>query len=66
VEECLRIVRSEVQPRTYEAFRRFAIEEQPASAVAEELGLSANAVFLAKSRILKRVRELMPLVEDVW
>ena len=44
-------------PATWEAFRRFAIEGRPAAQVAAELGLTVNAVTLAKSRILKRFRE---------
>jgi len=40
-----------------EAFRRFGVDGVPAGRVAEELGLSENAVFLAKSRVLKRLRE---------
>jgi RNA polymerase sigma-70 factor (ECF subfamily) len=42
---------------TWEAFRRFALEGVSAARVAEELGLSTNAVLLAKSRILKRLRQ---------
>jgi RNA polymerase sigma-70 factor (ECF subfamily) len=44
-------------PATWEAFRRFALEGLPAAQVAAELGLTVNAVTLAKSRILKRLRE---------
>jgi RNA polymerase sigma-70 factor, ECF subfamily len=44
-------------PATWEAFRRFAIDGLPAAQVAAELGMTVNAVTLAKSRILKRLRE---------
>jgi len=44
-------------PATWEAFRRFAIEGLPAAQVAAEMGMTVNAVTLAKSRILKRLRE---------
>lgn len=50
-------VHDEFAPSTWEAFRRFALDGLPAAQVAEELGLSVNAVTLAKSRILKRLRE---------
>jgi RNA polymerase sigma-70 factor, ECF subfamily len=50
-------VRAEFATATWEAFRRFALDGVPASQVAAELGLSVNAVTLAKSRILKRLRE---------
>jgi RNA polymerase sigma-70 factor, ECF subfamily len=45
-------------PATWEAFRRFALDGLPAAQVAAELGLTVNAVTLAKSRILKRLREV--------
>lgn len=44
-------------PQTWEAFRRFALEARPAAAVAAELGTTENAVLLAKSRVLRRLRE---------
>jgi RNA polymerase sigma factor (sigma-70 family) len=50
-------VQPEFTPATWEAFHRFALDGVPASQVAAELGLSVNAVTLAKSRILKRLRE---------
>jgi hypothetical protein len=37
--------------------RRFGVAGEPAGHVAEELGLSENAVILAKSRVLKRLQE---------
>ena len=49
---------------TLQAFRRHALEGEPAAHVAEELCLSLNSVLLAKSRVLKRLRqELAGLVE---
>jgi len=64
--ECLKLVRSEVKPETMRAFERFALDERPAGEVAAELGLTQNAVFGAKRRVLGRIRELLPLVEDAW
>ncbi len=43
-------------PLTWQAFQRLLAGEEP-KAVAAVLGLSVNAVFLAKSHILKRLRE---------
>lgn len=40
-----------------QAFRLFAIEGKPAAEVATRLGISENAVLVAKARILKRLRE---------
>ncbi len=57
VEKLLAVVRADFTPVTWEAFRRFGVEGVPAARVAEELGLSENAVILAKSRVLRRLRE---------
>jgi RNA polymerase sigma-70 factor (ECF subfamily) len=53
----LAIVQSDFHPTTWAAFQRFAVDGLPAARVAEELGLSENAVLQAKSRILKRLRQ---------
>jgi RNA polymerase sigma-70 factor, ECF subfamily len=53
----LSIVRPDFAPATWEAFQQFALKEVPAAQVAESLGISENAVLLAKFRILKRLRE---------
>jgi RNA polymerase sigma-70 factor (ECF subfamily) len=57
-------VQGDFAPATWEAFRRHALHGEPAPRVAAELGLSLNSVLLAKSRVLKRLRqELAGLVE---
>ncbi len=56
---CLEQVRSEVAPKTYDAFCRYVLDEWPVTRVAEELGVTANDVYLAKSRITKRLKEKM-------
>jgi RNA polymerase sigma-70 factor (ECF subfamily) len=60
----LRRVQGDLAPVTCQAFLRHALEGKPAARVAEELGLSLNSVVLAKSRVLKRLRqEVAGLVE---
>jgi RNA polymerase sigma-70 factor (ECF subfamily) len=53
----LRLVERDFAPATWQAFRRQVLDGEPASRVAEELGLSLNSVLLAKSRVLKRLRQ---------
>jgi RNA polymerase sigma-70 factor (ECF subfamily) len=36
-----------------------AVEQQLPAAVAEQLGLSAGAVYIARSRVMARMRELI-------
>lgn len=53
----LRRVESHFEPTTWQAFRRHVLEGAAAADVAEELSLSLNSVLLAKSRVLKRLRQ---------
>jgi RNA polymerase sigma-70 factor (ECF subfamily) len=47
---------SQFEPATLRAFRMVLFDDVPAADVARVLGLSVNAVLLAKSRVLKRLR----------
>jgi len=53
----LELLQSEFQPRTWQAFWGVAVEGKSAAEMAAELGMSVGAVFVAKSRVLKRLRE---------
>ena len=57
VASLLRTVQSDFAPATWQAFRRHALEGEPAVRVAEALGLSLNSVLLAKSHVFKRLRQ---------
>jgi RNA polymerase sigma-70 factor (ECF subfamily) len=57
-------VQGDFDPMTWQAFRRHALEGEPAARVALVLGLTLNAVLLAKCHVLKRLRqEVAGLVE---
>jgi RNA polymerase sigma-70 factor, ECF subfamily len=56
VDRLLAVVQPDFSATTWEAFRRFALDGLPAARVAQEVGVSVNAVLQAKSRILKRLR----------
>jgi RNA polymerase sigma-70 factor, ECF subfamily len=53
----MNLVRLEFTEATWQAFRRQALDGAPARVVAGELGLSVNAVLIAKSRVLTRLRQ---------
>lgn len=50
-------VAAEFEPATLAAFRRLALDDAPGAAVAAELGMSVGAVYVAKSRVLQRIRK---------
>lgn len=52
----LQIVRSECDPKTWQAFWSTTIEEKAASVVASELQISIASVYQAKSRTLRKLR----------
>lgn len=52
----LDLIRPDFRPATWLAFRRQVIDGEAPEAVAAELGLSVNAVLIAKSRVLSRLR----------
>lgn len=64
--QCLEEVRREFDGSTLEAFELFVWKGRPAQEVADELGMTPNAVFLVKHRVTKRIRQLMPAMEEIW
>ena len=50
-------MRRDVQEKTWTAFWRVAVDGERPADVAADLGMSANAVYLARVRILARLRE---------
>jgi RNA polymerase sigma-70 factor (ECF subfamily) len=57
VGRALALMKAEFQPATWKACWEFVVAGRRADAVARELGISVNAVYLAKSRVLRRLRE---------
>jgi len=53
----LEMLRGDFEPTTWRAFQRTALEGAAAAQAASELGISSNAVFIAKSRVLARLRQ---------
>jgi RNA polymerase sigma factor (sigma-70 family) len=57
VTRLLELIRPEFSPCTWQAFEQSALQGRPAGAVGADLGLTANAVCVARSRVLRRLRE---------
>jgi RNA polymerase sigma-70 factor (ECF subfamily) len=53
----LELIEPDFEPTTWRAFQRLALDGADPAAVAGELGLSLNAVYLAKYRVMHRLRQ---------
>jgi RNA polymerase sigma-70 factor (ECF subfamily) len=51
------LIAEEFQPTTWKAFWESVLGDRSAAEVARELGISENAVWIAKSRVLRRLRQ---------
>lgn len=54
--DCLDEVARQVDPAVYQAFELYAVHGQSPAAVARLLGVSKNAVYISKTRVLKVAR----------
>lgn len=59
INEALELVRLEIQNQTFQAFWRATVDGIAPDLVAEELGIPVHSVYQAKSRVLRRLRDLL-------
>ena len=59
VRQVLRSVETEFEVKTWQAFWMTTVQNQTASLVAETTGLSIASVYQSKSRVLRRLRQVM-------
>jgi RNA polymerase sigma-70 factor (ECF subfamily) len=59
LQQALRLASSEFEPRSWHAVWRVVVEDQRPTDVAADYGMTPNAVYVAKSRILARLREIL-------
>lgn len=57
-------VRPSINETTWQAFWMTAVEEKESQTVAEQLGLSLGSVYVAKSRVTKRLAEEIQKIDD--
>jgi RNA polymerase sigma factor (sigma-70 family) len=58
-------VQLEFQPETWRAFWLTAVEDMPVEQVATELGKSAGSVYAARSRIMRRLKDVVRELEEL-
>jgi RNA polymerase sigma-70 factor, ECF subfamily len=59
IRQAVQLLRSlkEFQPQTLQACEEVIVNQRPVAEVAAELGMSENAIYLAKLRVLRRLKE---------
>jgi RNA polymerase sigma-70 factor (ECF subfamily) len=57
-------VKDQFEPTTWRAFWCTAVEAQPVQAVARELGLTPGAVYIARSRVMAKLRKIVEEIDD--
>ncbi len=57
-------IRGEFRENTWRAFQMTAISGLPAKKVAAELGISTGAVYVAKTRVLQRLKQCIHAIDD--
>lgn len=62
----LELAELEFEPTHLRAFRRVALEGVSGAEAASELGLSLAAIYTARSRVLRRLREMAEGLLDDW
>ncbi len=64
IRSAVALMKQDFEPSTWKACWEYVVHDRPASDVAAELGISVNAVYLAKSRVLRQLRaELRGLLD---
>lgn len=54
---CMRRLRADFADHTLQAFELYVIQSLPVADIAELLGMTPNQIYMAKSRVIKRIRE---------
>ena len=63
IRDCLLKLQNELKPHHWNVFRMYVIENFPVEDVVETLGVQSHQVYLIKSRILKRLRNMLEVSE---
>ena len=58
-------VRLRVSDSTWQAFFQTAVLNEPVDAVAAQLGVSTGSVYIARSRVMKRLQDAVKAYEDI-
>ncbi len=59
-------IKENFAPHNWTAFERLALKQEDAETVAGDLGLTLGSVYVAKSRITAKLRELIESIDGEW
>lgn len=65
LERCLQQARRELDQKVFKAFELYALLQKPIEEVCQTLAMSRNAVYIAKSRVLSKLRQLQHDFEGI-
>lgn len=57
---------TKINPKTIRAFELVAFGQRPPAEVAEELDMTVNDVYVARSRVLERLQRIIAELEETW
>lgn len=63
--KALKMLKSRVEPKTYQAFHLYAMQERPIQEVASFLGMSKECVYQHKHRCLQILKETVSNLEEL-
>ncbi len=63
---CVASVQDEFAPHTYRAFELYVLQSMPVDQITLALGMTRAQVYVAKARVMKRVRERYAQMLEKW
>jgi RNA polymerase sigma factor (sigma-70 family) len=61
----LELIKPDFEATTWDAFQRVTVDGVKPAQAAKDLGISVNAVFIAKSRVMRRLRQEMQGLSEI-
>jgi len=67
IRSLLNWVQQSMEPKTVQIFQQLVLEEIPAAAIAENMGISIGSVYSSKSRVMRKIRQVASdLIDESW
>lgn len=66
IDACVQEVSQSVNTTTLSAFKLTVLQQWPVERTAKHLGITENAVYIAKTRVMTRMREIQKKMEEIW